>query len=89
MTHAELLSPPTNYAVVQLPRRAFPGVVFQGDSLHSLIGDLREAASSADPDNRDFGLNDVIERLEAILKNYEAVLVMKGIPLPYNSPSDE
>lgn len=83
MTEAKLLSPPTNYAVVQLPGRAFPGVVFQGDSLSSIIGDLREAASAPDPDDRDFALNDVIERLEGIQKHYEAVLDGEGISLPY------
>jgi len=37
---AELLPPPRNHAVVQLPERKFPGVVFQGDSLNSLFGAL-------------------------------------------------
>lgn len=83
MTEAKLLSAPTNYAVVQLPGRAFPGVVFQGDSLISMIGDIREAAKATDPDDRAFALNDLIERLEGIQKHYEAVLGREGIPLPY------
>jgi hypothetical protein len=37
MTDAKLLSEPKNYAIVQLPQRRFPGVVFQGDSLNILI----------------------------------------------------
>ncbi len=37
-----LLSGPTNYAVVQLPGRKFPGVVIQGDSLHAMVGRLAE-----------------------------------------------
>ena len=37
---AEVRSEPTNYAVVQLPGRQFPGVVFQGDTLHVLAHSL-------------------------------------------------
>jgi hypothetical protein len=33
---AKLLTSSHNYAVVQLPGRQFPDVVFQGDSLHIL-----------------------------------------------------
>lgn len=44
MDGAKLLSAPANYAVVHRPGRAFPGVVFQGDSLRNLVAELREAA---------------------------------------------
>ena len=74
MTEARLLSAPTNFAIVQLPGRAFPGVVFQGDSLHSLVGDLRAAVEEADPEEKALALNDVIERLASVQNHYEAVL---------------
>ncbi|WP_430426199.1 DUF6959 family protein [Phenylobacterium sp.] len=47
-----MLSEATNFAVVQLPGRAYPGVVFQGDSLASLIGDIAEAAGEPDQEER-------------------------------------
>lgn len=83
MSTAKLLSEATNYAVVQLPGRAFPGVVFQGDSLNSLIGDIEEAAAEDDPDERNACLADVIERLREVRAHYEAVLGREGLELPY------
>ena len=49
MDDVKLLSEPTNYAVVHLPGRAFPGVVFQGDSLDGIIADLEEVVSNGRP----------------------------------------
>jgi hypothetical protein len=83
MSDVKLLSPPSNYAVVHLPGRAFPGVVFQGDSLDTLIADIREVASEADPEERDFALKDIIERLESVQKHYEEVLGKEGLQRPY------
>jgi len=37
---AALLTDSGNYAVVQLPRRKFPGVVFQGDSTRNILVQL-------------------------------------------------
>ena len=37
---ARLLSPPLNFAVVQLPERQYPGVVVQGDTLAGLVAQL-------------------------------------------------
>ena len=84
MSDVKLLSEPTNYAVVHLPGRAHPGVVFQGDSLHSFIADLQEAAMANDPDEKALSLSDVIERLQAVRAQYEMVLEREGLPLPYN-----
>ena len=84
MSTAKLLSEPTNYAVVHLPGRAFPGVVFQGDSLDSLIGEIEEAAAATDPDERTACLEDIIERLRAVQTHYETVLGREGMELPYS-----
>lgn len=84
MRTARLLSQPTNYAVVHLPGRAFPGVVFQGDSLNNLIGDIEEAAAETNSDERAACLADVIERLQAVQTHYEAVLAREGMDLPYS-----
>jgi len=79
----KLLSDPTNYAVVHLPQRRFPGVVFQGDSLKSFIADLEEAATEPDPGEKAAALEEVIERLKAIRARYESVLGGAGMELPY------
>lgn len=82
----KLLSPPTNYAVVQLPGRKFPGVVFQGDSLHQLLVDLRECAARAAGSN-DVRLREDLAtmtvRMEDVIRGYEHVLTERGIELPY------
>lgn len=83
MTAVDLLSEPTNYAVVQLPGRAFPGVVFQGDSLAILISDIEAAAMESDAQERLASLADVVERLRNVQAHYEAVLRGRGIRLPY------
>lgn len=88
MPDVVLLSDPTNYAVVQLPGRAFPGVVFQGDSLDSLIADIREAAAETDESERAFALTDIIERLNGVQKHYEAILDREGISTPYPRKND-
>jgi hypothetical protein len=84
--HAELLSPPANFAVVQLPGRKFPGVVFQGDSLYMLMKNLHEmgeaAAKHADEKlNADF--EEVVEMLDEVVRHYESVCRIRCIPLPY------
>jgi hypothetical protein len=83
MTTARLLTPPTNYAVVQLPEREYPGVVFQGDSLCNLIDDLEAAISETDPVQKEGAFNEVMEGLYAVRAHYEAVLRESGISLPY------
>jgi len=84
MAEAKLLSDPTNGAVVHLPGRAFPGVVIQGDTLDTLIAELREVLTEDGATERDQLLADVIERLENVQARYEAVLMHEGIALPYS-----
>lgn len=83
MTTARLLTPPTNYAVVQLPERAFPGVVFQGDSLCILINDLEAAITETDPAEKAEAFEEIMDRLRSVRERYEAVLKEAEITLPY------
>lgn len=80
MSDVKLLSEATNYAVVHLPERQFPGIVFQGDSLNALISDFNSIAGETDESERVFALNDVIERLEAVRSRYEVVLDREEMP---------
>ncbi len=45
---AKLLSPPVNFAVVQLPERKYPGVIIQGDTLAGLVAQLGRMKSLLD-----------------------------------------
>jgi hypothetical protein len=79
----KLLSEPTNYAVVQLPERCFPGVVFQGDSLNSLIVEIEAVAAEGDPREKATAMQEVIDHLRSIRSHYEHVLSQAGIQKPY------
>lgn len=87
MNHqVELLSQEINNAVVQLPGRRFPGIVFQGDTLNNLYvlidkvitllqqNHLEDAADTAEV---------LRDRLAYCLLIYERVLKRDGIDLPY------
>jgi hypothetical protein len=83
---ALLLSKPSNYAVVQLPGRKFPGVVVQGDSLHSLVQRLTEIQSIAakhHDEDLNAGLDELLEVLSQASRHYETICNERGISLPY------
>lgn len=83
----EAFTEPTNYAVVRLPERKFPGVVFQGDSLWSMYSLAQEARQALDggqaADARD-SLVELCDKLGRIVKHYETLLGEKNIELPYS-----
>lgn len=83
---AKLLTEAGNYAVVQLPGRRFPGVVFQGDSIHALIAQLTSALSAArkySDEELNTELVDAVESLSAIERKLHEVCDREGIELPY------
>jgi len=88
MDTAELLSAPENYAVVQLPGRNFPGVVMQGDSLHSLTRRLEKMLAGSRVGNFAHDdlvaeLDDLVSLFSEVLSHYERVCVERGVELPY------
>jgi hypothetical protein len=84
--YATLLTPAWNHAVVQLPGRRFPGVVFQGDSLFLLLEQVREVREALDAgrlDEAKEGAAELEDDLAGVLSGYESVLAARGIELPY------
>ena len=86
----ELLTGQHNYAIVRLPERKFPGVVFGGDSLSVLvanIGDLRarlrQVTSERDLHDSQELAASIARHLGEIKAKYEAALRKHDIPLPY------
>jgi hypothetical protein len=80
----EVFSAATNSAVVRMPGRKFPGVVIQGDTLSSLLGDavqiLRDLRAGRSPvDDAKY----LAEALKQLLDHYEQTLVAHEMPLPY------
>jgi len=82
----EALTAQGNSAVVRLPDRRFPAVVVQGDSLSTIVADLKEAlpaVRSGEAKAADAGLTHLLSTLEGVQRGYEAALAEHGIPLPY------
>jgi hypothetical protein len=90
--HAELLSPPVNFAVVQLPERKFPGVVCQGDTLFYLVSELTEFVHLLETGRLEdeqlediaIGLKSMRDQLGSVLTHYETVCNDRKITLPYS-----
>jgi predicted RNase H-like HicB family nuclease len=83
---AKLLTEPSNYAVVQLPGRQYPGVVFQGDSIHALLAQLKNALDAArkySDDELNAELEDAVELLVGIESKLKSLCEREGIPSPY------
>ncbi len=82
----DLLTDESNYAVLKLPNRKFPGVLFQGDSLKCLIRDIEEAVQLARA-HKDGEIQEhlgfVQKDLRDLLIEYERALKEHGISLPY------
>ena len=86
---ARLLTEPTNHAVVQLSGRQYPGVVFQGDSIHALIAQVTSALTSARKyadEDLNAELEDVLETLSAVETRLRAVCDREGISMPFPEP---
>ncbi len=83
---AKLLAPASNYAAVQLPERKHPGVVFQGDSLNSLLSRLHRLRDSVEPvlsEDSTIDFDEMLQDLERVQNHYETVCASHDIKLPY------
>ena len=84
--HATMLTPPFNFAVVQMPDRNYPGVVFQGDTLHSMttqVAQMQRLLAKQDLAELGDEIEVLLHDLLAIQKTYERVCSEQGINLPY------
>ncbi|TNJ32634.1 DUF6959 family protein [Arenimonas terrae] len=82
----EIYSDASNAAVMRHPGRRFPGVLVQGDTLSSLVGQassVAERAEGLDEDARD-ELDGLLEKLRDLLGHYEETLLTHGLDLPYH-----
>ena len=83
----EIYSDQTNAAVVRHPSRKFPGVLVQGDTLHSMCRRADDACKGArgvvQSDTYD-ELNDLRNHLWSLLNHYKSVLGEHQIPLPFS-----
>ena len=84
----ELYTEQSNYAIIKLPKRKFPGVVFQGDSLFTLysrISDIfKKILQSKDKEVID-EITEIQNLLNDLVQHYENTLYKNNIELPYNN----
>jgi hypothetical protein len=83
---AKLIGAETHFTVVQLPQRRFPGVVLQGDSLHSMIQCIRSIRTNfaaGDVDEMVAGLDILENQLTSAQTQYEKTCSENNISLPY------
>jgi len=87
----EIYSDATNAAVMKHPGRRFPGVLVQGDTLHTLCVAADTACKAGRgklTDDEYEELNDLRNHLWELLSHYKNVLTEHGIPLPFNEVPD-
>ena len=77
----EVFHDETNFVVIKMPTRAYPGVLIQGDSLMSILGELSEAIENfkTDPEESLGCLKNAHEELEWRLAAYKKVCEENGI----------
>ena len=81
----EILSDQTNAAVLRHPERRFPGVLMQGDSLHSFCRIADEACRSVGRGQPGFDeVNEIRNALWGYLSHYKQTLEEHEIPLPFS-----
>ncbi|WP_298467751.1 hypothetical protein [uncultured Erythrobacter sp.] len=85
---AKLVGDEPHSRIVHLPERRFPGVVFQGDTLHSMVSMVRGAMKEKDEEERYYALKDLEEILGLALEDYKATLSGLGMELPFFEETD-
>jgi hypothetical protein len=86
LKQVEVFSEVSNYGVVRMPGRTFPGCVIQGDSLSILLTIAENCQALAVATGQQELIEEVqelVEKLSQRLEPYEAVLNRHGMELPY------
>jgi hypothetical protein len=85
----EVFSEESNYGIVRMPGRRFPGCVVQGDSLsilYVLARSICERVAGSADEELTGDAADLLNQLGDRLKHYERVLAEHRIELPYAKP---
>jgi hypothetical protein len=84
----EVYSDLSNFAIVRVPGRRFPGCVIQGDSLSIVLHTAKVVLAGVkdSPDEELVGsAEELVESLQARVAHYERVLAEHGMDLPYTN----
>jgi hypothetical protein len=81
----EIFADTTNAAVMRHPDRRSPGMLLQGDTLHSLCWLADDACSAIDRSSDAYKpANELRNQLWSYLNHYKATLDEHGMPLPFS-----
>jgi uncharacterized protein DUF6959 len=77
----DVLCEESNFVVLKMPSRAYPGVLIQGDSLMSIIGELEEAKELFESDREEsMGcVENALDELQWRMNGYWKVCRENGI----------
>lgn len=80
----EVFSEETNFAVIRVFSRKYPGVLIQGDSLMDLVSTAKDAIELFEEDKGEAmaALTYLYEELNWRFKNYKKVLEENNTPFP-------
>ena len=84
----EIYSEASNFAIVRVPGRRFPGCVIQGDSLSILLAHAKivlEKVRGSNDEDLLSSAEELVESLQSRLDHYERVLAAHQIELPYTT----
>ncbi|MGL5839783.1 MAG: DUF6959 family protein [Sphingorhabdus sp.] len=85
----EIYSDATNAAVMRHPGRKFPGMLIQGDTLHSLSRMASDALASAVPESDQwYCLKDLADALQIRVDHYAEVMREHALELPFFDGSE-
>jgi hypothetical protein len=84
--NVEIFSNQTNMPVMRHPGRRFPGLLVQGDTLHTLYMQAAEALTGSS-DSRD-ELQELHDKLLDMLNHYKTVLREHQVDLPFAESPD-
>ena len=81
----EIFAEESNFVVLRVPERRYPGVLIQGDSLSGIVGELKGAIDLFESDREEaLGcLKLAFENLKWRLDDYQRVCVENKVGLPF------
>ena len=83
----EIYSNATNSAVIRHPARKFPGILVQGDTLHSMKKGAERALANLDIEKNEeayFEVKDLHDWLTALTHHYKSTLLEHEMTLPFH-----
>jgi hypothetical protein len=84
-TVVDIYAEETNFAVIKISSRKYPGVLIQGDSLYALLSTVTDVIELFNVDKEEAmeGLRYLYDELNWRVECYQEVLKENGEPFPY------